>query len=117
VDVENCCNSCHDALAVTCHSHNRSGNIVVCQLCHVQLAGGSNLELHVEVHRVLCPRIHSFQTFDPGDIDFEDPMEAMEYEHQINHRFPNFTIANCRAGHNECTYEVSDQTKSLPGLL
>lgn len=61
--------------------------------------------------------IHSFQAFDPGDIDFENEVLATKYELHIEHTIPMFTIKNCEACHNEGTYNVPDQTKSLPGAL
>jgi hypothetical protein len=62
--------------------------------------------------------IHSFQDFDPGDT-FEtfDPVFAARYDEHINHTFPNFTIKNCEACHNPGTYNVPDQSQSIPGVL
>jgi hypothetical protein len=61
--------------------------------------------------------IHSFQAFDIGDVDFTDHVEATRYEVHVGHTMPLFTIKNCEACHNEGTYEVPDQSKSLPGAL
>jgi len=62
--------------------------------------------------------IHSFQAFDPGDTFAEfDPVLAKRYDLHIKHTFPNFTIRNCEACHNEGTYNVPDQSKSMPGAL
>ena len=41
----------------------------------------------------------------------------MRYDMHIEHVFPNFTIKNCEACHNEGTFEVPDQSKSMPGIL
>ena len=60
--------------------------------------------------------IHSFQPFDPGDVDFTDPVAAVKYELHVGHRFPMFTIKNCEACHNPGTFDVPDQNKSLPSL-
>jgi OmcA/MtrC family decaheme c-type cytochrome len=117
VSVEDGCNTCHDALATTFHSPTRGGNIVVCRMCHITKARGSHLEMQSRSIDSYIHGIHSFQAFDPGDIDFEDPVEAMEYEHHIGHTIPMFTAKNCEACHNEGTYEVPDQSKSLPGAL
>ena len=116
VDVQNGCNSCHDALATTFHSPDRGGNIRVCRTCHVTLAGASHLELQSRSIDSFVHAIHSFQDFDIGDIDFGNPVEAMEYEEHITHTFPNFTIRNCEACHIPGVYNVPDQTKSLPGI-
>ncbi len=117
VDVEEGCNSCHDALATTFHSGNRGGNIKVCRTCHVTLSRGSHLELQSRSIDSYIHAIHSFQAFDPGDIDFENEVLAAKYELHVEHTIPMFTIKNCEACHTEGTYEVPDQTKSLPGAL
>jgi OmcA/MtrC family decaheme c-type cytochrome len=117
VTVEDGCNTCHDALATTFHSPNRGGNIVVCRMCHITKARGSHLEMQSRSIDSYIHGIHSFQAFDPGDIDFEDPVEAMEYEHHISHTLPMFTAKNCEACHVDGAYNVPDQTKSLPGAL
>ena len=41
----------------------------------------------------------------------------MRYEHHIASTYPNFTILNCESCHNPGTYDVPDQSKSLPGVL
>ncbi len=117
VDVENGCNKCHDALATTFHSGNRGGNIKVCRACHVTLSGGSHLEMQSRSIDSYVHAIHSFQAFDIGDVNFADPVEAVHYDLHVEHVYPNFTIKNCKSCHNEDTFEVPDQSKSLPGLL
>jgi OmcA/MtrC family decaheme c-type cytochrome len=117
VDVENGCNSCHDALATTFHSGNRGGNIKVCRTCHVTLSGGSHLEMQSRSIDSYVHAIHSFQAFDIGDVNFADPVEALRYDLHVEHVYPNFTIKNCESCHHEGTFEVPDQSKSLPGLL
>jgi len=117
VDVEGGCNTCHDALATTFHSPNRGGNIRVCRTCHVTLSGGSHLEMQSRSIDSYVHAVHSFQAFDVGDVNFADPVEALQYEHHVGHRFPNFTIKNCQACHTEGAFEVPDQSRSLPGLL
>jgi OmcA/MtrC family decaheme c-type cytochrome len=115
VEVEGC-NACHDALATTFHSAQRGGNIRICKMCHAPTNDGSHMELQSRSIDSYVHAIHSFQAFDIGDIDFADPVESVEYELHIGHVFPNFTIKNCRACHNEGTYDVPDQSKSLPSL-
>jgi hypothetical protein len=117
VKVADGCNNCHDQLATTFHSGDRGGNIRVCRLCHVKSSGGSHLEMQSRSIDSYVHAIHSFQAFDPERIDFNDPVEALEYEHHINHTYPNFTIKNCESCHNPDTYGVPDQSKSLPAIL
>ena len=117
VDVEGGCNTCHDALATTFHSGNRGGNMRVCRTCHVTLNGGSHLEMQSRSIDSYVHAIHSFQAFDIGDVNFADPVEAVHYDLHVEHVYPNFTIKNCESCHNEGTFEVPDQSKSLPGLL
>ncbi|TNF35724.1 MAG: hypothetical protein EP329_05935 [Deltaproteobacteria bacterium] len=116
VDV-NKCNECHEALATTFHSANRGGNIRTCRLCHVTTSGGSHLEMQSRSIDSYVHAIHSFQAFDPGDIDFADPIEKTYYELHVEHTYPNFTIKNCESCHNPGTYNVPNQAKSMPGLL
>ena len=116
VDIKGC-NACHDALATTFHSGDRGGNIKVCRLCHIPASGGSHLEMQSRSIDSYTHAIHSFQAFDSGDVDFTDPVEALRYEHHVEHKFPNFTIKNCQACHVEGAFEVPDQSKSLPGVF
>jgi OmcA/MtrC family decaheme c-type cytochrome len=116
IDVEGC-NACHDALGTTFHGPDYGGSIVVCRMCHVGLSGGSHLEMQSRQIDSYVHAIHAFQAFDPGDIDFTDEVAATEYEMHIEHTIPTFTLKDCEACHYEGTYEVPDQTKSLPGLL
>jgi OmcA/MtrC family decaheme c-type cytochrome len=111
------CNACHDALATTFHSPIRGGNITVCRMCHVPTSGGSHLEMQSRSIDSYVHAIHKFQAFDIDKIDFNEPLEAAEYEEHIAHVFPNFTIKNCYACHNEGTNEVPDQSKSMPGII
>jgi OmcA/MtrC family decaheme c-type cytochrome len=117
VNVEEGCNTCHDALATTFHSPNRGGNIKVCRTCHVTTSRGSHLELQSRSIDSYVHAIHSFQAFDIGDVDFENDVMATKYELHVEHTLPMFTIKNCEACHYEGTYEVPDQSKSLPGAL
>jgi len=111
------CNNCHEALATTFHSPDRGGNIVVCRMCHITKSGGSHLELQSRSIDSYIHAVHSFQVFDIGDIDFNDPVQAMEYEHHIGFPFPTHSITNCAACHLDGTNDVPDQSKSLPGIL
>ncbi|MCA8975063.1 MAG: hypothetical protein KDC98_10095, partial [Planctomycetes bacterium] len=116
------CNTCHEGLATTFHSAERGGNVVVCRMCHVATSGGSHLELQSRSIDSYVHAIHSFQLFDPGDIDYSDPVAAFEAEEHVAHQFPNFTRLNCEACHVDATstrvpYNVPDQSKSMPGVL
>ncbi len=111
------CNSCHDALATTFHSPDRGGNVTVCRMCHTTREGGSHLEMQSRSIDSYIHAIHSFQPFDVGDVDFSDPVEALRNEHHLASTYPNFTIMNCESCHVAGTYDVPDQSKSLPGLL
>jgi len=116
VKVEGC-NTCHDQLAVTFHSGNRGGNIKVCRICHEVSSPGAHLELQSRSIDSYAHAIHSFQAFDTDEIDFNDPVQAMEYEHHIMSLFPRFGVADCQSCHNAGTYDVPDQAKSMPGVL
>jgi OmcA/MtrC family decaheme c-type cytochrome len=111
------CNNCHEALATTFHSPDRGGNLVTCRMCHITKSGGSHLELQSRSLDSYTHAIHSFQAFDIGDIDFNDPVQAMHYEHHIEFPFPTHSVTNCESCHYEGVYNVPDQSKSLPGLL
>jgi len=111
------CNKCHDALATTFHSANRGGSIVVCRTCHVTTNGGSHLEMASRSIDSYVHAIHSFQAFDSGDVDFTNPVEAARYALHIEHTTPIFSLKACEACHLEGTFNVPDQSKSMPGLL
>ncbi|MDO8669906.1 MAG: hypothetical protein Q7O66_00565 [Dehalococcoidia bacterium] len=116
VKVTDGCNKCHDALGTTFHSPDRGGNVVICRLCHTPTNGGSHLELQSRSIDSYVHAIHSFQVFDPGDIDFTDPVADMRYNHHVESIYPKHGT-DCESCHNKGTYNVPDQTKSLPGLL
>ncbi len=110
------CEACHDKLAVTFHAGSGRSTVEACRNCHVTTSAGSHLEMQSRSIDSYVHAIHSFQAFSPGEIDFDDPVEAMRYEHHIGHTFPNFTITNCEACHTAGVYNVPDQAKSLFGL-
>jgi len=113
------CNVCHDQLGVTFHSGSgRGGDIVACKNCHATIFTGSHLEMASRSIENYVHGIHSFQDFDTDDtFEVFDPVLAKRYDQHIKHVFPNFTIRNCEACHLEGTYDVPDQSKSLPGAL
>jgi hypothetical protein len=127
VDV-NKCNNCHDALGPTFHGGSYGGSITLCRTCHVPTSGAVTQEVQSRSLESFVHAIHSFQGFNTGSIDFTDPVAAMRYNTHIEHIFPNFTIKNCEGCHVTSsftssssklpvTYEVPDQSQSLPGLL
>jgi hypothetical protein len=86
-------------------------------MCHITKAGGSHLEMESRSIDSYAHSIHSFQAFDIGDIDFTDPVQALEYQHHVEFPYPTHGVTNCESCHLEGTFNVPDQTKSLPGLL
>jgi OmcA/MtrC family decaheme c-type cytochrome len=116
VKVADGCENCHDALATNYHSPDRGGNIVVCRLCHITKSGGSHLEMQSRSIDSYAHAIHSMQPFDIGDIDFNDPVQALHYEHHIHFPYPTHGITDCESCHTEGTNNVPDQSMSLPGL-
>lgn len=110
------CNNCHDALATTFHTADRGGNIVVCRMCHVTKSGGSHLEMQSRSIDSYVHAIHSFQAFDVATIDFSDPVQTMEYQHHTETTYPAHG-ADCESCHVAGTYNVPDQSKSMPGIL
>jgi len=116
VDIEKCHN-CHEALATNYHSPDRGGSIVTCRLCHITKSRGSHLEMQSRSLDSYVHAIHSGQAFDIGDINFADPVEALHYDHHIGFPYPTHGIQNCESCHNPGTYEVPDQSKSLPGAI
>jgi len=127
VDVTKC-EVCHDQVSVTFHEGSgRGGDIVTCRNCHAPVFPGSHIEMASRSIDNYVHAIHSFQAFDTGDIFLEededdnavpffDPVTALRYDQHIHHTFPNFTIRNCEACHNEGKFDVPDQSKSLFGV-
>jgi OmcA/MtrC family decaheme c-type cytochrome len=113
------CNVCHDQLATTFHSGSgRGGDIVACRNCHNPTFTGSHLEMTSRATENYVHSIHTFQAFDTDDVFAEfDPVFSARYNQHIRHVFPNFTIRNCEACHNAGTYNVPDQSKSMPGVF
>ena len=127
VDTEKC-NACHDQLGVTFHGGSgRGGEMTMCRNCHNTTFDGGHLEMTSRSIESYVHAIHSFQAFDTDDI-FEldpgevppivfDPVKSQHYAQHIGHNFPHFTALNCEGCHNPGTYDVPDQTKSMPGAI
>jgi OmcA/MtrC family decaheme c-type cytochrome len=116
VEVDKC-NACHDSLASSFHDGSGRGGdgIEVCKNCHVTTSPGSHLEMASRAIDSYVHAIHSFQVFDLDEVSGAVE-EARAAQHAL-HTFPNFTIRNCEACHKEGTYNVPDQSKSMPGVL
>jgi hypothetical protein len=118
------CNSCHDQLAITFHSGDRGGNIVVCRSCHVVTSGGSHLEGQ---SRSIDSYVHAIHRFQPFNIaDPTDPVEVAKYDEHSEFLFPDFAAINCERCHevdrvvdaeSRKAFDIPDQSKSMPGLL
>jgi OmcA/MtrC family decaheme c-type cytochrome len=119
VDIDKC-NVCHDSLASTFHDGSGRGGdgIQVCKTCHTTTFPGSHIEQASRAIDSYVHAIHSFQPFDLDDVAAaDDPVFDARNEQHIKHTFPNFTIRNCEACHNPGTYNVPDQSQSMPGVL
>jgi hypothetical protein len=121
---ESGCNSCHDQLAITFHSGDRGGNIVVCRSCHVVTSGGSHLEGQSRSIDSYVHAIHRFQPFNLADPT--DPVEVAKYAEHSEFLFPDFAAVNCERCHtvdravdagSRKAFDIPDQSKSMPGLL
>lgn len=125
VDVMNGCNACHDALGTTFHSGDRGGNVTVCRMCHVPTSGAFHIEMQSRSIDSYVHAIHSFQAFNVGGqpspyatpVDFTDPVARARYAEHIQFGIPTFTLTDCEACHKPGTYNVPDQSKSMPGAL
>ena len=119
VDIDKC-NVCHDSLASTFHDGSGRGGdgIQVCKACHTPTFPGSHIEQASRSIDSYVHAIHSFQPFDLDDVDAaDDPVFDARNAQHTAHTFPNFTIRNCEACHLEGTYNVPDQSKSMPGVI
>ena len=110
------CETCHDALATEFHEPAYGGSVTVCRLCHITKSGGSHLEMASRSIDSYAHAIHSSQAFDIGEIDFSDPVQATLYTIHTEYPYPTHG-PNCESCHVAGTYEVPDQSQSLPGLL
>jgi hypothetical protein len=86
-------------------------------MCHVPTSGGSHLEMQSRSIDSYVHAIHSFQAFDIKNINFADAVQTLDYALHIESNYPNFTLLNCESCHNAGTYNVPDNSKSLPGIL
>jgi OmcA/MtrC family decaheme c-type cytochrome len=118
------CNACHDTLgSSTFHTGNGRGaaddsGATVCKHCHNTTYGGSHWEMQ---SRSIDAYVHAAHRFQPRDEDevfaANDPVFNARNALHKEHTFPNFTILSCEGCHNEGTYNVPDQSKSMPSLM
>lgn len=111
------CNSCHTQLATTFHEPAYGGSITACRMCHITKSGGSHLEMQSRSLDSYIHAIHSGQAFDVSSYDFADPVQAMYYNLKTEFPYPTHGSSNCLSCHVKGTFNVPDQSKSLPGLL
>jgi len=118
VDIAKC-NACHDVLASTFHAASGRGGdgVQVCKACHTTTFPGSHLEMASRSIDSYAHAIHSFQPFDLGSVDTTDPVEVARTEQHLHHKFPYFTAMACEGCHVGGTYNVPDQSQSMPGVL
>ena len=99
---------------------------MVCRSCHVVTSGGSHLEGQSRSIDSYVHAIHRFQAFDVDEVDFNDPVEKAKYEEHTEFLFPDFAAINCERCHTDeravdngsrGTFDIPDQSKSMPGLL
>jgi len=119
VDIDKC-NACHDTLASTFHAGSGRGgdSMQVCKTCHTTTFPGSHLEMASRSIDSYVHAIHSFQPFDEDDVAAAgDPVfDARNAQHK-SHVFPYFTALACEGCHLPGTYNVPDQSKTMPGVL
>jgi OmcA/MtrC family decaheme c-type cytochrome len=112
------CNKCHDALGTTFHEPSYgSAGVVGCRLCHVVGSGGSHLEMQSRSIDSYVHALHSMQAMDVAAADYTDPVREVRHEFHVEGTYPTFSLLHCESCHNPGTYEVPDQTRSLPSLL
>jgi len=118
VDIDKC-NACHDVLASTFHAGSGRGGdgMQVCKACHTTTFPGSHLEMASRSIDSYVHAIHTFQPFDLGSVDAANPVEVKRTEMHEEHTFPYFTAQACEGCHVAGTYNVPDQSQSMPGLL
>jgi OmcA/MtrC family decaheme c-type cytochrome len=123
VSVEKC-NACHDVLT-SAHGGRGGDDIVVCKNCHVTTNPGSHLEMASRGIDSYVHAIHTFQPFDENKVynynaygpdGTTDPVFNARNEQHKHHTLPFFTALACEACHVEGTYNVPDQSKSMPGV-
>jgi OmcA/MtrC family decaheme c-type cytochrome len=113
------CNACHDALGTAFHNPlNGSAGVVGCRLCHAVPSGAGYYEMQ---SRSIDSFVHAAHSMQYGGISSIDPTNAvsiLRYNTHIEGNYPNFAgPLNCESCHNSATYDPSDESKSLPGLI
>jgi len=119
VDIEKC-NACHDTLGSTFHAGRGRGgdSMQTCKVCLATTFPGGHIEMASRSIDSYVHAIHSFQPFDEDDVAADDDpvFNARNAQHKT-HTFPYFTALACEGCHVDGTYNVPDQSKSMPGVL
>jgi len=114
------CNKCHENLGVLGFHQGRGragDSMQVCKVCHNPTFEGHHMEMQSRSIDSYVHAIHAFQPFDEdGVYDDNDAVFTARNELHKNHTFPNFTALSCEGCHLEGTYNVPDQSKSMPGV-
>jgi OmcA/MtrC family decaheme c-type cytochrome len=111
------CETCHAALATTFHEPSYGGSVTACRMCHIVKSGASHLEMQSRSLDSYIHAVHSNQAFDVAGINFKDPVQALKYEEHVTMPYPTHEIGNCESCHATGTYDVPEQSGSLPGIL
>jgi len=112
------CVNCHDNLSTIVHTGSgRFGDSMqTCKACHATTFDGGHLEMQSRSIDSYVHAIHAFQPLDENDVyDANDPVFTARNEMHKHHAFPNFTSLSCEGCHVAGTYNVPDQSKSMPG--
>ncbi len=113
------CEACHDNLSTLVHTgRGRFGDSMqTCKACHATTFGGSHLEMQSRSIDSYVHAIHRFQPLDENDaINSTDLVDIARNAQHKEHALPYFTSLACEACHVDGTYNVPDQSKSMPGL-
>lgn len=113
------CKACHDNVTTLVHTGSgRFGDSMqTCKACHATTFAGSHLEMQSRSIDSYVHAIHAFQPFDEDDVyNGNDPVFEKRNEMHKHHAFPYFTSLACEGCHNPGTYNVPDQSMSMPGV-
>jgi hypothetical protein len=112
------CISCHDNVTTLVHSGSgRFGDSMqTCKVCHNPTYDGGHLEMQSRSIDSYVHAIHRMQPLDENSVfAADDPVFNKWNEMHKHHVFPNFSILSCEGCHQGATYNVPDQSMSMPG--
>jgi OmcA/MtrC family decaheme c-type cytochrome len=113
------CISCHDNVTTLVHSGSgRFGDSMqTCKVCHNPTYDGGHLEMQSRSIDSYVHAIHRMQPLDENSVfAADDPVFNKWNEMHKHHVFPNFSILSCEGCHQGATYNVPDQSMSMPGV-